>query len=109
MFIALTLSYGIFEIPGIIIATVGAILNKSPRRKILLWGAGIVAAASVALFIFGMTYMTGKSKITVMEFTHAVPKYIVIPFLLGLVIIIIGGIAILTDKKRPASPPSPSS
>ncbi len=75
MFIALTYSYGAFEIPGIIVATVGAILSKSPRRKILFWGAGIVAAGLAAGFIFGIIYgMTHKTGIP------SLPIFIGIPF-----------------------------
>lgn len=110
MFIALTYSYGVFEIPGIIIATVGAILSNNPRRKILLWGSGIVATGFAAMFIFAIIYgMSGKTGITVTELEHAIPKFIGIPFVLGIVIIAIGAIAILTDKKRPATPSSPGS
>jgi hypothetical protein len=108
MFIALTYSYGAFEIPGIIVATVGAILSKSPRRKILLWGAGIVAAAFAAMLIWAIIYgMSGKTRITETDLMHAVPKFIGVPFVLGIVIIAIGAIAILMDKRRtgPASPP----
>ena len=109
MFIALTYSYGAFEIPGIIAATVGAILSKSPHRKILLWGSGLAAAAFAALLIWGFIYaMTSKTRITAQGYALAVPKLIGIPLVLGVVIIAFGAIAILTDKRRPASPPMSS-
>jgi hypothetical protein len=96
--------YPVLILPGIMVATVGAILSKSPRRKILLWGAGIVAAGLAAGFIFGIIVgMTGKTRIP------SLPIFIGIPSFFGVIITAIGAIAILTDKKQPASPSSPGS
>ena len=89
---------------GIIVATVGAILSKSPRRKILLWGAGIFAAGMTAGLIFGIIYaMTGKTG------TPSLPKLIDIPSFFGVIITAIGAVAILTDRRRPAAPSNPGS
>ncbi|MCJ7486158.1 MAG: hypothetical protein MUQ25_08350 [Candidatus Aminicenantes bacterium] len=109
LFIILTYWYGDFEILGVIAATLGAILSKSPRRKILLWGAGIVGVAVVGMFIFAIILgITGTTEITTMEFAQAIPKFLGIPLVLGVIIIAIGAMAILTDKKRPVSPPMSS-
>ncbi len=108
MFIALTPSVGGFEFPGIIITTVGAILSTSRRRKIVLWAAGIVATAFAAMCIWAITYLRGKTGITAAGLAHAVPKFIGIPLVLGVWVIAIGAMAILTDKKRPALPPTSS-
>jgi cytochrome bd-type quinol oxidase subunit 2 len=91
---------------GIGIVAVGAFVIKRRRRKIIpLLGAGLVFVSAFVPYIFiSISVLTGKAEnVRMIRYTQN--------SVLGFAIIFsaIGAISILTDKKRPVSPPSPGS
>ena len=91
---------------GNILAFIGAILNKSSRRKLVLWGVGGIAAGTA----FGIARVTFAA-LTDKELP--VPPIIIsagiVSFNLFQILVIIGAILILLEPRHAASPPSPGS
>ena len=95
-----------FLILGNILAFIGAILSKSSRRRLVLWGVGGTAAGTA----FGI------ARVTFSAFTDKdlpVPPIIIsavtFSFNLVQIVIIIGAILLLLELKRPATLPDPNS
>mgnify|MGYP001198512200 CR=1 FL=1 len=92
---------------GIGVVTIGALIIKSRRRKIIpLLGAGLVfVSAGVVPYIFiSISVLTGKAENAKMiKYTQII--------VLGFAIICtaIGAIGIITDRKHPGAPPGPGS
>lgn len=95
-----------FLILGNILAVIGAILSKSSRRKLVLWGVGGITAGT-AFGIARVTFAASTGK------ELPVPPIIIsagiLTFNLFQILVIIGAILILLEPRRPASPPSPGS
>jgi hypothetical protein len=95
-----------FVISGNILAVVGAVLSRSSRRKLVLWGAGGTAIGT-ALGIARVTYTAWTDR------EPPVPPVIfgVLAFAAKLlqVLIVAGAIYILLEPKRSAPHPSPNS
>ncbi len=101
------LSSGVtFLLLGNILALIGAILSKSSRRKLLLWGVG-GAAAGMALGIARVTFSAFTDKD--LPVPPIIGNAVAVSFNLVQIVLIIGAILLLLEPKRPATLPSQNS
>lgn len=95
-----------FLLLGNIIAFVGAILSKSSRRKLVLWGEGGVAAGMA----FGVAkVMFAASTDKELPVPPIITSAVTFSFHFAQLVIIVGAILVLLERKRSTPPPNPGS